>query len=81
MDELDRDPAGILPYPLQNVLTRPLRTAAGEQGRAEYMSLWAGQGVRLSRELRAADLVRQLALELEHALRDAGRIGGRTTGP
>ena len=74
MDALDRDRAAVLPYPLQNVLTRPLRTAAGEQGRAEYMSLWAGQGVRLARELRAADLVRQIALETDHALRDAAAV-------
>jgi nitronate monooxygenase len=73
MDELDRNPTAILPYPLQNALTRPLRTAAGEQGRAEYLSLWAGQGVRLSRELRAADLVRQIAREAEQALGDAAR--------
>jgi nitronate monooxygenase len=71
MEELDRNPAAILPYPLQNALTRPLRTAAGEQGRAEYMSLWAGQGVRMSRELPAAELVRQIGREAERALRSA----------
>jgi nitronate monooxygenase len=73
MDELDQNAAAILPYPLQNVLTRPLRAAAGEQGRAEYMSLWAGQGVRMSRELRAADLVRHVAREAQRALRNAAR--------
>jgi nitronate monooxygenase len=58
------DAAGaILPFPLQNALTRPLRTAAAKQGRAEYLSLWAGQGVRLARRERAADLVARLASE------------------
>ena len=76
MDELDSNPAAILPYPLQNALTRPLRTAAGEQGRAEYLSLWAGQGVRLARELRAADLVRQIAREAGQALRDGDQRRG-----
>ena len=35
-----------------NALTRPLRTAAAKQGRAEFLSLWAGQGV-----LRAVDVI------------------------
>ena len=36
----------ILPFPLQNDLTRPLRAAAGKAGDTERLSLWAGQGVR-----------------------------------
>ena len=37
MTEVDRDEAAgaVLPFPLQNALTRPLRSAAAEQGRAE----------------------------------------------
>jgi nitronate monooxygenase len=58
----------ILPFPLQNALTRPLRSAAAQQGRAEYLSLWAGQGVRLARRQRAAELVERLALETEMAI-------------
>jgi nitronate monooxygenase len=58
-------PGAILPYPLQNALTRPLRTAAAKQGRAEFLSLWAGQGVRMARRQSAADLVARLATEAE----------------
>lgn len=58
----------ILPFPLQNALTRPLRTAAAKQNRAEYLSLWAGQGVRMARRTTAADLIAQLRTELERAL-------------
>jgi nitronate monooxygenase len=58
----------ILPFPLQNALTRPLRTAATKQGRAEFLSLWAGQGTRLARRLPAADLVAALAAETEAAI-------------
>ena len=53
----------ILPFPLQNALTRPLRTAAAKAGRAEFLSLWAGQGVRLARRESAANLVARLADE------------------
>jgi len=58
----------ILPFPEQNVLTRPLRTAAAKQGRAEFLSLWAGQGVRLAHRQRAADLVARLAREMDAAI-------------
>jgi nitronate monooxygenase len=59
----------ILPFPLQNALTRPLRNAAAQQGRAEFLSLWAGQGVRLARRQPAAALIARLADEAEMAVR------------
>jgi len=59
----------ILPFPLQNSLTRPLRTAAAKQGRAEFLSLWAGQGVRMARRQSATDLVARLAKETDEVLR------------
>jgi len=58
----------ILPFPLQNVLTRPLRSAASQRNRAEYLSLWAGQGLRLARRQSAAELIARLAAETESAL-------------
>ena len=59
----------ILPFPLQNSLTRPLRAAAAKAGRAEFLSLWAGQGVSLARREPAAALVRRLADETGSVLR------------
>ena len=56
----------ILPYPLQNILTRAMRTAAGKTGAANYLSLWAGQGVARARELPAAELVSRLTEETSH---------------
>jgi nitronate monooxygenase len=74
---LDVDGGGgeeaILPYPLQNSLTRPLRAAAARQGQAELLSLWAGQGVRLARRQPAGALVARLVAESAAAL---GRLGG-----
>lgn len=69
MDGFDRHPEEILPYPVQNALTRPLRTAAAQAGRAEFLSLWSGQGVRLARREPAAELVRRLARETDDVLR------------
>ncbi|MGO4110861.1 NAD(P)H-dependent flavin oxidoreductase [Paenibacillus sp. YAF4_2] len=51
---------GIIPaYPIQNALTRDIRQAAAKANNPEYMSLWAGQGVRLAKELTASDIVKQ----------------------
>ncbi len=77
MELKGRETAGaILPFPLQNQLTRPLRSAAAKQGRAEFLSLWAGQGIRLARRRAAAQLVECLAIETETIIRrltDAAR--------
>ena len=68
MREIDPHPEAILPFPLQNTLTRPLRTAASKAGRAEFLNLWAGQGLRMARRQRAAELVTRLAAETEAAI-------------
>jgi nitronate monooxygenase len=52
----------ILPYPLQNSLTRPMRTAAAQQGLPDYLSLWAGQGVARACAMPAGDLVASLLM-------------------
>lgn len=53
----------ILPFPWQNALTRPLRTAAGAAGRPEFISLWAGEASTPIRELPAPELVQQILSE------------------
>lgn len=68
-------PDGDLPdFPELNYLTRPLRTASAEQGRADAQSLWAGQGVALGRDLTVAGLVAALVAEIESTLE---RVSGR----
>ncbi|WP_242395687.1 NAD(P)H-dependent flavin oxidoreductase [Anaeromyxobacter oryzisoli] len=67
-------PGAILPFPLQNALTRAMRQAAARQGRAEFLSLWAGQGVARIRALPAAELVRTIVQELASAEVSAPRI-------
>jgi nitronate monooxygenase len=67
MRRIDPRPDIILPFPLQNDLTRPLRNAASKTGDARFISLWAGQGVAQCRALPAAELVNVLAAELASA--------------
>lgn len=69
MRHVDAAPEAILPFPYQNALTRPLRAAAAKAGEVEVLSLWAGQGVGLSRDLPAADLLARLERELAEARR------------
>jgi nitronate monooxygenase len=71
MTEVESNDAGeaILPFPLQNALTRPLRTAAAKNGRAEFLSLWAGQGLRMARRQSAAELVARLVVETDAVIR------------
>lgn len=56
--------AAILPFPMQNSLTRPMRAAAGRRGDAKFLSLWAGQGVARARAMPAGELVRILVAEM-----------------
>jgi nitronate monooxygenase len=63
MEEVDAHADAILPFPLQNSLTRPMRNAAAAQGDTRYLSLWAGQGAPMARETTAAELVATLVRE------------------
>lgn len=70
MDEVEaRGAAANLGYPVQNALTRPLRAEAAKQNRSEFLSLWAGQGVRLARRAPAAAIVRHLVTDTDAVLR------------
>lgn len=54
----------LLPFPTQNSLTRPIRNASAKNNSPEFLSLWAGQGIRLSRQLSAAELIDKLCFEI-----------------
>lgn len=51
----------------------PLKTAAEKQGKVDFTNLWAGQAVRMGREMPAAELTRALA---GAALARMGRLSG-----
>ncbi len=57
-------------FPLAGGALAPLRAASEKEGLSDFMSLWAGQAARLSREMGAAELTRRLA---EEALSRIGR--------
>ncbi|GFN32250.1 hypothetical protein PCURB6_25100 [Paenibacillus curdlanolyticus] len=59
MRDIERYPGAIPAYPIQNSLTRGIRQTASQANDAEYMSLWAGQGLRLAQNISAAEVVNQ----------------------
>jgi nitronate monooxygenase len=48
-------------FPHAATALAPLKAAAEKLGRVDFTNLWAGQAIRLSREMPAADLTRALA--------------------
>jgi nitronate monooxygenase len=50
-------------FPLAAAALAPLRSKSEMAGSADFSPLWAGQAVRLTRELPAAELTKQLAAE------------------
>ena len=59
--------ATVPPYPVQNALTGALRRTAADAGNADFLALWAGQGVAAARPLPAAALVILLEQEWRNA--------------
>ena len=63
MKEMTAQQAPQLAFPAQNSITGKMRQAAAKAGRPEFIALWAGQAVALSRALPAAELVAKLEAE------------------
>ncbi|MEK5483349.1 MULTISPECIES: NAD(P)H-dependent flavin oxidoreductase [unclassified Viridibacillus] len=53
----------IAPYPVQNDLTKELRKVAGQEGKAEYLSMWAGENMYLAKPGKVADIVHHFISE------------------
>jgi nitronate monooxygenase len=66
--EVGAVPEAIPPYPLQNALTRDIREAAGKQGKAEYLSLWAGQSAYLAKARPAGEIAAELLAAVATAI-------------
>ncbi|WCK56525.1 nitronate monooxygenase [Aneurinibacillus sp. Ricciae_BoGa-3] len=60
MVEMQAHASAILPYPVQNALTKNMRSAAENQNQTEFMSLWAGQGSSLSKTWSVSEFIAEL---------------------
>jgi nitronate monooxygenase len=56
-------------FPLAAAALAPLRAKSEMAGSADFTPLWSGQAVRLSRELPAAELTKQLAAQVSENLK------------
>ena len=65
------------PYPVMNTLTSEVRRRAAERDEPDLLSLWCGQGIRLSTELPAAELVRRLADDAAATIARLAKTAGR----
>lgn len=63
-DRLANHSEYILPFPIQNAMTRSMRNEAAKQNCTDFMSLWAGQSAYLCKETTVAELMRQLIADL-----------------
>lgn len=55
----------IPPFPYQNALTNPIRKEAGKEQNIRFMSLWCGQGARLSKNTSATKLIESIIQDYE----------------
>ncbi|BAC12782.1 2-nitropropane dioxygenase [Oceanobacillus iheyensis HTE831] len=63
-EEMNANEAMILPFPIQNSLTKPIRKEAAKQNQAAYMSLWSGQAPRLATDDDVSTFMNRLIKEL-----------------
>lgn len=61
-------------YPIQNALTRDIRQAASKANDPAYLSLWAGQGLRLATDQEAAKIVKQTVDQANSLMKRMGNL-------
>jgi nitronate monooxygenase len=68
MEEMEKQAANLLPYPVQHDITSAMRRQAARRQNPDYMSLWAGQGVGMVKQSQNAtrvmdELIRKMYVE------------------
>ena len=73
IQEMESSEIELPAYPIQHVITQPLRKEAGAKKQADFMSLWSGQGGRLSRDESATDIMKRIvtgASQIVHSMNE-----------
>lgn len=68
MEKMEARNPELPPYPVQHYLTNRLRKKAAEQNNREFMSLWAGQGIRLVKETSVKNFMKELVEEVQRII-------------
>lgn len=74
MQEMNEYTGTIPEFPIQNAMTQDIRRAAAKANNTEYMSLWAGQGLRLATGKTAAEIIAQTIDDAETILKQISRL-------
>jgi nitronate monooxygenase len=69
MEEMEASGSTLLPFPLTDAMTKPMRAEARTKGLVDYINLWAGQAGRLARPMPAAKLIELVSSEAQERLR------------
>lgn len=69
IEEFDKSGISPLAFPMQNTATRNIRNEAHKQNKVDYMSLWAGQGLRtMKKETTVAVIIKEVLKEAKNIL-------------
>ncbi|WP_462420920.1 NAD(P)H-dependent flavin oxidoreductase [Salinicoccus sp. Marseille-QA3877] len=68
IDDMEKHQEDILPYPFQNKMTKKIRSKAAAEDRSDILHLWSGQGVRMSQEVEAEELFKDIADQVNKIL-------------
>jgi nitronate monooxygenase len=68
IQDLEKHEEKLPPYPVQHMLTHPVRSAAAKQNRPDRMGMWAGQSGALCREQSASKLIESWIRQMEEAI-------------
>lgn len=63
--DMQKNKTEVAPYPIQNTLTNKMRREASKQNNMELMSLWAGQGTRMSKKGTVATFIQDVVEQYE----------------
>ncbi|TDY50581.1 nitronate monooxygenase [Alicyclobacillus sacchari] len=74
MEALSTQNTTIAPYPMQHYLTQDIRKRAADLGMTDYMSMWAGQGLRLATDRSVAEIIVDVMQEAQQVLRSLSNL-------
>jgi nitronate monooxygenase len=69
MEYIEQQPDSLLPFPAQYSIFSGVRAAAAQRGDAQFLALWAGQGVGHASAVPASELFDRLVTEAQAAMR------------
>src|SRR5699024_3961091 len=67
MEELE---GKLPPYPIQNTLTKAIRSEAAKQNLPKWMSLWCGQNPRLSNQQPVSEIITKIVSQIDDIVKN-----------